>query len=108
MLAPLRSRFLPNAIVVVRSLERESTSALPTARRAPFDIVQFAPYIESMSCLDDKPTAYVCRGFACGAPTNDVETMMKSVQLASIPPRPIPPTAPHVLAPTSPSPPKKP
>jgi uncharacterized protein YyaL (SSP411 family) len=108
MLAALRSRFLPNAIVVARSLDRESASATPAVHRAPFDIVQFAPYVESMSCLDDKPTAYVCRGFACGAPTNDVETMMKSVQVASLPPRPIPPTAPHVLAPTSPSPPKKP
>ncbi|MBI5179062.1 MAG: thioredoxin domain-containing protein [Nitrospinae bacterium] len=31
---------------------------------------------QELKCIDGKPTAYVCRDFACSAPTADIDTLM--------------------------------
>jgi uncharacterized protein YyaL (SSP411 family) len=80
LLAPLRAQFLPNAVVVVRPIDSEGQGVPPDVRGfGPNDIVQFAPYLQSMKRIDGKTTAYVCRNFTCGQPTNEAAVMMRSV-----------------------------
>ena len=37
------------------------------------------PLLAGRFAIDGRPTAFVCRNFACDLPTTDVETMMSSV-----------------------------
>jgi uncharacterized protein len=95
MLAALRSRFLPNAVVVFKPTGREADIALENKVAAKTeagsrpsktiagsrtnDTTALAPYTESMKSLDGKTTAYVCRNFACEPPTHEVSVMMRIV-----------------------------
>ncbi len=40
-------------------------------------ISKSVPFVETMIAIDGKATAYVCSGFACDAPVNDVESLKK-------------------------------
>lgn len=71
MLGALRTRFLPNKVVLFRKVG----AADPITRIAEFTAVQTA--------LNGVATAYVCRDFVCGLPTQDVEEMVRSLRAVS-------------------------
>ena len=64
MTSALRSAFVPNKVVVLRTATGGA------------EIQSVAPWVGDLKSLDGKATAYVCRGFTCGLPTTDVGTMM--------------------------------
>jgi len=65
MLAALRSRFVPNKIVLLRP-----------PGDAP-DLVNIAEFTEYQFALDDKATAYVCLNYYCELPTTEVDKMLE-------------------------------
>ena len=65
MLRALRKRFLPNKVVLLR----------PDAKSPA--ITRIAPYTTAQTSIDGKATAYVCRDFACRAPTTDAAKMLE-------------------------------
>jgi len=67
MIAALRKGFRPNQVILLRTPENAATLA------------KLAPFTEAQSSLGGKATAYVCREFACKAPTTDLAEMMKFV-----------------------------
>lgn len=66
MLRALRSRFLPNKVVLFRQANRKSDK-----------IVHLAPHIEPYRSLDGKATAYICRDNICSLPTTEPVTMFE-------------------------------
>ena len=63
MLKAVRSRFLPNAVVLLR----------PPGDDPP--IATIAEFVRGQKSLDGKATAYVCRDFACRKPVTDVAAL---------------------------------
>ena len=62
----VRSTYLPNSVVLFRPAgEPES----------PID--QVAPYAASMTAVDGRASAYVCRDFVCASPVTDAEALAK-------------------------------
>ena len=41
------------------------------------------PLVMDRKMLDEKETAYVCRGFVCDAPTSDLQVLKKSIGVFS-------------------------
>jgi uncharacterized protein YyaL (SSP411 family) len=37
------------------------------------------PLMQNRKALDEKATAYVCRGFVCDAPTTELQVLKKSI-----------------------------
>ena len=68
MLSELRTRFLPNKVVVFRP-DGEAPA-----------ISKIAAYTKNQSSFDGKATAYVCQNFACKVPTQDPKVMLKSLE----------------------------
>jgi uncharacterized protein YyaL (SSP411 family) len=78
-----RSAAKPVEVAVVGPPGDAGTRALVTAALAPFHRnrtvagkspgghVPGVPVLEGRDAVDDRPTAYVCHGFACRAPTTD-------------------------------------
>ena len=69
LLTTLRGQFLPRKVVVLRPPD-------PEGRR----IVALVPYAESQGEIDGRATAYVCRDYACQAPTNDPARMLAALR----------------------------
>ncbi len=69
MIAAIRSRFIPNKIVILR----------PTEEKTP-DIDDIATFARSHASDNGKATAYVCAGYNCKLPTTDVGTMLNLLQ----------------------------
>ena len=65
MLRRLASTHLTNAIIV-------------SAPQDAADASQW-PVFQGRSVIDGKPTAYICRNYACQLPTTDPDTMMSQV-----------------------------
>ena len=65
MLRRLASAHLTNAIVVSAPEDAADASQWPVFQGRP--------------TIDDKPTAYICRNYACQLPTTDPDTMMSQV-----------------------------
>jgi uncharacterized protein YyaL (SSP411 family) len=61
----LRTRFIPNKVVVFR----------PASEEAP-KIVDLAPFTRLHAALQGKATAFVCSNYACQLPTIEVEEML--------------------------------
>ena len=74
MVRALREAFIPNKVVIFRPAD--GTEA---------EITRIAPYTRNQSNLDGRATAYVCRDFACQAPTADVGTMLATLGITSPP-----------------------
>ncbi|MFQ6114663.1 MAG: thioredoxin domain-containing protein [bacterium] len=70
MLQALQQRFVPNKIVLLR----------PTGHAAP-PIVKIAKFTRYQTTLNGRATAYVCLNYACKAPTNNVEEMLKLLKM---------------------------
>lgn len=66
MLKALRSRFIPNKVMLLRPVEEESPA-----------IVGIAKFTEDQRSLDGKATAYVCRNYVCELPTTDINGMLE-------------------------------
>jgi uncharacterized protein YyaL (SSP411 family) len=65
MLDLLRTRFMPNKIVLFRPSDEETS-----------EIDEVADFIRNHVPRDGKATAYVCLGHACKAPTTDADEML--------------------------------
>ena len=65
MLKRLASAYHTSAIVI--SAPQDAADASPW------------PVFQGRSAIDDKPTAYICRNYACQLPTTDPDTMMSQV-----------------------------
>ena len=66
-------------VEAVRSVYAPNTVVL---HRPPGDapaITRLAPFTEAQTPLDGRPAAYVCRNFACDAPTTDAEDLAASI-----------------------------
>jgi hypothetical protein len=68
MMHALRSHFLPNRVILFRPSEEKSPG-----------IDRVAEFVKTHVPLKGKPTAYVCRGNACEAPTTDVKKMLSAL-----------------------------
>jgi uncharacterized protein YyaL (SSP411 family) len=66
MLEELRSRFLPNTVVLLRSDEE-------TSKR----LNDLAPFSKFYDRVNDKATVHVCINHSCKLPTNDINQMLK-------------------------------
>lgn len=66
MISLTDNSFLPNMVLLLK--EEES-------------IEELVPYTKGMSATDGKTTAYVCQGYSCSMPTNDISEMMKMLKL---------------------------
>ncbi len=66
MLEAIRSRFVPNKVVLYKTSSSSELAAI-------------APYTESLAMRNGKATAYICSNFACSAPTNEVEEIIKQL-----------------------------
>lgn len=65
MLDALRREFIPEKVVIFRPIGE-----------AP-EIIRLAGYTRTMSSIEGKATAYVCRNFSCRLPTTDAREMME-------------------------------
>ncbi len=65
MVQALQRRFIPNKVVLFRSLGRRNSEIPP--------IAEFA---RAMKSIKGQATAYVCRSYACQLPTTDVNKML--------------------------------
>jgi len=66
MAKALRTRFLPNKVVLLNPGERDSR-----------EIVQLAALTRNRPSIGRKATAYVCLNYACKLPTTDVNKMLE-------------------------------
>ncbi|KPJ60398.1 MAG: thioredoxin [Latescibacteria bacterium DG_63] len=65
MMRGLRSRFIPNKVVMLR----------PIAERVP-EIDGVVPFVKNCTSIEGRATAYVCRNQSCTTPTTEVNTML--------------------------------
>jgi uncharacterized protein YyaL (SSP411 family) len=70
MLLALQQKFVPNKIVLLRPSEQKSPQ-----------IVKIAEFTRYQTSQNGKATAYVCLNYACKAPTNDVQEMLKLLKI---------------------------
>jgi uncharacterized protein YyaL (SSP411 family) len=64
----LHAPFLPRTVSVLKDTAGDGGA-----------LADLVPYTQAMNALDGQPTAYVCRGFACEAPTADAAIMLKNL-----------------------------
>jgi uncharacterized protein len=70
LLGVVNSRFLPGSVVLLVSSGPETQV-----------IHRLAPYTTSLTPIDGKATAYVCRDFACDLPTTDVAQLQNMLEV---------------------------
>ena len=68
-LQQVRSRFLPHTIVLLADSEDTRSKLQP-----------IFPAIAEMLEIDGKATAYVCQGYVCRLPTNEVSKFVELIQ----------------------------
>ncbi len=66
MVKALRTRFLPNKVVLLNSDEQESP-----------ELAQLAEFTKNQSSIGGRATAYVCLNYNCKLPTTDVSKMLE-------------------------------
>lgn len=64
MLSAIRSRFIPNKVVLLRPTENETPA-----------IVKMAPYTKDQTTQHGKATAYVCEKFVCNQPITEAKEL---------------------------------
>jgi uncharacterized protein YyaL (SSP411 family) len=64
----LKTRFIPNKVVLLRPTEEEHP-----------EIAKYAEFTRDLSSLGGKATAYVCRNYQCDLPTTRKEDMLRSL-----------------------------
>ena len=68
MLNALNSRFLPNKVVLLRSMDVDSNR-----------IARFSEFIGGLQTKEPKATAFVCRNHVCELPTTDPDEMLRKL-----------------------------
>jgi uncharacterized protein YyaL (SSP411 family) len=66
MVKALRTRFLPNKVVLLNRSDQESP-----------DIAKLAEFTKNQSSIGGKATAYVCLNYKCKLPTTDINKMLE-------------------------------
>ena len=66
MIKALRTRFLPNKVVLLNPSERESP-----------EIAQLAEFTKNQSSVEGRATAYICLNYNCKLPATDINTMLE-------------------------------
>jgi len=66
MAKALRTRFLPNKVVLLNPGERESP-----------EIAKLAEFTKNQSSINGRATAYVCMNYNCKLPTTDIDKMLQ-------------------------------
>jgi uncharacterized protein YyaL (SSP411 family) len=66
MIKALRTRFLPNKVVLLNPDERKSS-----------EIAKLAEFTKNQSSIGGKATAYVCMNYNCKLPTTDIAKMLE-------------------------------
>ncbi|HXZ94497.1 MAG TPA: thioredoxin domain-containing protein [Dehalococcoidia bacterium] len=66
MVKALRTRFLPNKVVLLNRSDQESP-----------DIAKLAKFTKNQSSIRGKATAYVCLNYKCKLPTTDINKMLE-------------------------------
>jgi uncharacterized protein YyaL (SSP411 family) len=66
MVKALRTRFLPNKVVLLNPSDQESP-----------EIAQLAEFTKNQSSIGGKATAYVCLDYSCKVPTTDINEMLE-------------------------------
>jgi uncharacterized protein YyaL (SSP411 family) len=74
MVKALRTRFLPNKVVLLNPTEQESP-----------EIAQLAEFTRNQSSIGGKATAYVCLNYNCKLPTTDIGKMLELLNVTSLP-----------------------
>ena len=64
----VRARYLPNAVFALRPAGDGGA------------IIALVPYLEAQVAIDGKPTAYVCRSYACRLPVHDLDALEALLQ----------------------------
>jgi uncharacterized protein YyaL (SSP411 family) len=64
----LKTRFIPNKVVLFRPTEEEHP-----------EITQYAEFTRELTSIEGKATAYVCRNYQCDLPTTRKEEMLRSL-----------------------------
>jgi uncharacterized protein YyaL (SSP411 family) len=70
MVKALRTRFLPNKVVLLNPGERESP-----------EIAKLAEFTKNQSSIDSRATAYVCMNYNCKLPTVDIDQMLQLLKV---------------------------
>ena len=70
MVRALRTRFLPNKVVLLNPGERESR-----------EIAKLAEFTKNQSSIDGRATAYVCMNYNCKLPTTDIDKMLELLNM---------------------------
>ena len=70
MFRALHQNYNPNKVVLFRTADSNFT-----------DISQFAEFTKDQKTIEGKATAYVCRNYACHAPTSNVKEMIKLMRV---------------------------
>jgi uncharacterized protein YyaL (SSP411 family) len=68
MVTALRRNFIPGSVILFRPSDEDSPG-----------IDRVADFVKGHVPIQGKPTAYVCRGHACEAPTTDVKQMLSAL-----------------------------
>lgn len=72
MLKTLRTRFVPNMIVILRPSEQESP-----------DIIRLAEFTKDKTSIQGKATAYVCINYTCKIPTTEISKMLELLDVGT-------------------------
>lgn len=72
MIAELNKWFIPNKAVIFNPADEDDS-----------EIISIAPYVNNQKALEGKATAYVCKNFACGRPTVEIDEMLKNLGLTN-------------------------
>jgi len=68
MLKLLRSKFLPNAVVLLHEQGNKGTA-----------IERIIPFVKNQTAIEGKATAYVCENYICNRPVNNIEDFEKMI-----------------------------
>ena len=66
MLKLIRSKFLPNAVILLHQQEKTDSA-----------IDKTIPFIKNLTAIEGKATAYVCENYACNRPVNNIADLDK-------------------------------
>jgi len=66
MLKIIRSKFLPNAVILLHQQEKANST-----------IDKTIPFINNLTAIEGKATAYVCENYACNRPVNKIDDLDK-------------------------------
>ena len=73
MLKALRTRFVPNKVVLFR----------PSGQAEP-EIARLAPFVEGQRAVEGRATAYVCLNAACAPPMTEVGRLLKALGISGL------------------------